>query len=76
MVWIRTNTRKTTREFLSLVGVQSAVSELIGMKSVIDIDEAKVYVKAESSGTMIPKDFVLNAAILGHYLSVFVNMNK
>jgi hypothetical protein len=71
LVWIRTNSPETTRAVLSLSGVQSAVSELIEMKAVIDIEEARVYVKAESSGKMIPKEFVLYTTILAHHLSAF-----
>ena len=73
LVWIRTNSKETTRAFLSLTGVQSAISELIEMKAVIDIDEARVYVTAESSGAMNPRDFVLFTAVLGHHLSAFSN---
>jgi hypothetical protein len=51
--------------------VQSAVSELIEMKAVIDGEEDRIYVKADSGDTMIPKDFVLLTAILGPYLSAF-----
>jgi hypothetical protein len=71
LVWIRTNTPESTRAFLSLSGVQNAISELIEMKAVIDIDEARVYVTAESSGKMIPKEFVLFTTVLAHHLTAF-----
>lgn len=71
LVWIKTNSPETTRAFLSLGSVQSAISELIEMKAEIEIDEARVYVKAVSSGKMIPKDFVLYTTVLGHHLNEF-----
>jgi hypothetical protein len=71
LVWIKTNTPETTRAFLSLGSVQRAISELIEMKAEIEIDEARVYVKAVSSGKMIAKDFVLYTAVLGHHLNEF-----
>jgi hypothetical protein len=71
LVWIRTNSKEPTRAFLTLRGVQKAVSELIDMKAVIDIEEARIYVKGESSSAMTPRDFVLYTVVLGHYLSAF-----
>jgi hypothetical protein len=71
LVWIKTNTPETTRAFLSLGSVQRAISELVEMKAEIEIDEARVYVKAVSSGKMIAKDFVLYTIVLGHHLNEF-----
>ncbi len=71
MVWIRTNTEKETQAFLSLTGVQSAIMELIEMKAEIDIDGAKIYLKAENKGTIEVRQFLLHAAALVHYLSEF-----
>lgn len=70
LVWIRTNTREATAALLAIPGVRRAVSELIEMKAVIELEEARIYVTAESSASMSPKDFVLYTAILGHYLSL------
>ncbi len=71
LVWIRTNTEAETRAFLSLSGVQSAISELIEMKAEIDIDDAKIYLKAESKGAIEVGQFLLHSAALAHYLAEF-----
>ena len=71
MVWIRTNTKDEARAFLSLSKVQGVIMEIISMKGEIDIDDAKVYVKAEANPQLIPKEFVLHTAVLLHLLAGF-----
>ncbi|MCP4606414.1 MAG: hypothetical protein GY847_38885 [Proteobacteria bacterium] len=71
LVWIRTNTEPETKAFLSLTGVQTAIMELIDMKSEIDIDGAKIYLKADSKGNIEVRMFLLYSAALIHYLSEF-----
>ncbi len=73
LVWIRTNTEPETKAFLSLSGVQAAITELIDMKSEIDIDGAKVYLKAENKGNIQVRMFILYSAVLVHYLSEFAD---
>ncbi len=72
-VWIRTNTELTTRAFLSLSGVQSAIMMLIEMRAEIDIDDEKIYVRANSKQPIDVKPVVLNTAILLHYLTEFAS---
>ncbi|MCP4603538.1 MAG: hypothetical protein GY847_23970 [Proteobacteria bacterium] len=71
LVWIRTNTEPETKAFLSLSGVQQTIMELIDMESEIDIDGAKIYLKAESNGNIEVRMFILYCAILLHYLCEF-----
>lgn len=71
MVWIRTSTKEETRAFLSLSGVQAAIMELIDMKSMIDIDDAKIYLKAETKGSIPVRMLLLYTAALAHYLAEF-----
>jgi hypothetical protein len=71
MVWIRTSTKDETRAFLSLSGVQAAIMELIDMKAAIDIDGAKIYLKAETKGSIPVQQLLLYSAALAHYLSEF-----
>jgi len=71
MTWIRTNTKDETRAFLSMSKVQAVIAELIAMKCEIDIDNAKLYVKAESNKALAPREFILHVAVLLHLLTEF-----
>ncbi len=44
---------------------------MISMNGEIDIDDAKVYVKVEQNKPIDVRQFVLQTAILLHYLSEF-----
>jgi hypothetical protein len=70
-VWIHTNTPDTAGAFFRLSGVQSAILSMITANGEIDIDDAKVYVKVEQSTPIDVKQFVLQTAILLHYLVEF-----
>lgn len=71
LVWIRTSTPEETKGFLSLSGVQAAIMELIRAEASIDIDLAKVYVKAEKRGPLDGRQIALFTAALAHHLAKF-----
>ncbi len=76
LVYIQTATQKATGDFLSISGVQAAVSELIEMKAEIDIDGNKIYLKAENDGDIEVRMFLLYAAVLLHYLDEFAKQSN
>jgi hypothetical protein len=70
-VWIHTNTPDTAGAFFRLSGVQSAILSMISANGEIDIDDTKVYVKVEQAQPIDTRQFVLQTAILLHYLVEF-----
>ena len=70
-VWIHTDTPDTAGAFLRLSGVQAAILSMIQMNGEIDIDNTKVYIKVDQNQPIDTRQFLLQTAILLHYLVEF-----